>query len=161
MISPSPSHRPGPDAVAGSAVAAQPAFQAAPTTRRTAQGQSARMASFRDTLALMLKARFPVLYVESFEEQRVIAEVVAVASDMERVRTPRAVWFWSATQGLTSIDGETAPATTDPGKALDWILKRDDPPVYIFRALHPSLGHRAHTAAAPPAVRRLRDSPPA
>lgn len=38
--------------------------------------------SFRDTLGLLLKARFPVLYIESFEEHRVLAEVAAVASDM-------------------------------------------------------------------------------
>ncbi|GAB3868289.1 hypothetical protein [Dactylosporangium cerinum] len=57
------------------------------------------MRGFRGDLAQLLKARFPVLYIESYEEQRVVAEVSAVARDAALLRTPRTVWTWSATGG--------------------------------------------------------------
>jgi hypothetical protein len=41
-----------------------------------------------------------ILYIESYEEHRVVAEVTAVARDAALVRTPRTVWTWSATEGL-------------------------------------------------------------
>src|SRR4051794_23463744 len=75
--------------------------------------------SFRDTLGLLFKARFPVLYIESFEEARVAREVAAVASNAERVRTPRPVHSWSVTQGIVGPDGKAQANTTDPSKALD------------------------------------------
>lgn len=114
------------------------------------------MTSFRDNLGLFFKARFPVLYVESFEELRVVAEVAAVAADAARVRTPRSIVTWSSTEGLVSADGATQSGTTDPGKALDWIIKQDEPAVYIFRDLHGHLGD-GQRPADPALVRRLRD----
>lgn len=52
--------------------------------------------SFRESMDQMLKARFPILYVETFEEQRVLAEVAAVVGTM---RIPRSVYTCSATEG--------------------------------------------------------------
>lgn len=114
------------------------------------------MTSFRDTLGLLFKARFPMLYIESFEEHRVLAEVTAVAADAERVRTPRSVVTWSATEGLIMANGSGQSGTKEPAKALDWILGREEPTVYIFRDLHPHLGD-GQRPADPAIVRRLRD----
>ena len=55
---------------------------------------------FRETLALLFRARFPVLYVESFEEHRVLDEVRAVATDQTVMRTVRPVYVWSSRQGV-------------------------------------------------------------
>lgn len=43
---------------------------------------------FRRVFAQLLKARHPLLLVESFEEERVVEEIVAVACDGTLVRTP-------------------------------------------------------------------------
>jgi SpoVK/Ycf46/Vps4 family AAA+-type ATPase len=112
--------------------------------------------SFRDTLGLVLKARFPVLYIESFEEMRVAQEVSAVASDTTRVRTPRPVWTWSTTHGLVGSDGKAQPNTTDPTKALEWITRHPEPAVFIFRDLHAQLGDVGRPPDAG-VVRRIRD----
>lgn len=109
--------------------------------------------SFREALDQMFKARFPLLYVESFEEQRVIAEVAAVAGAM---RVPRPVWTWSATGGLRPPDGTPERGTQDPSAALDAAVRRADPAVYVFRDLHGSLGD-LHRPADAGVVRRLRD----
>ena len=110
--------------------------------------------AFRDELALLLKARFPLLYIESFEEGRVLAEIRAVAADPERIRTPRPVWVWSATSGLVGPDGSAVAASTDPGRALDRVAGHDDPAVFVFCDLHASLG-AGQRPADPAVVRRL------
>ncbi|MBM7808309.1 SpoVK/Ycf46/Vps4 family AAA+-type ATPase [Geodermatophilus bullaregiensis] len=111
-------------------------------------------ASFRSTLDHMFKARFPLLYVESFEEQRVISEVASVASGL---RTPRGVWTWSVTEGLVSPNGSTDRCSSrDAAAALEAAARVDEPAVFVFRDLHTSLGD-GNRPADPTVVRRLRD----
>ncbi len=112
---------------------------------------------FRAHLAQLLKARVPVLYVESYEEHRVIAEVVATVRDDSLVRSPRAVWTWSATDGLVGQDGAARKGgTTEPMDALGAILRLDESSVVILRDLHPHLGS-AERPGDPRIIRRLRD----
>ncbi|MER5332870.1 AAA family ATPase [Micromonospora sp. NPDC002717] len=118
-------------------------------------GEGSTVVPFRVALSQLLKARFPILYVESFEEQRVVAEVCAVAQDALAVRTPRAVWTWSQTTGLVQPDGVARKGTTDPADALDAALRVDHPSVLIFKDLHPA--HGGYQRGGPGVVRRLRD----
>ncbi|MEJ3744472.1 AAA family ATPase [Actinomycetes bacterium KLBMP 9797] len=113
-------------------------------------------AGFRSQLAQLLKARVPLLYVESYEEQRVVAEVVATARDSALVRTPRGVWTWSATEGLVGPDGAGRQGTTNPSAMLDSVLRLDESCVVVLRDLHPHLGS-AERSGDPGVVRRLRD----
>ncbi|WP_433049064.1 AAA family ATPase [Dactylosporangium sp. CS-033363] len=113
------------------------------------------MTGFRHDLAQLLKARFPVLYVESYEEHRVLSELVAVAADAGLVRTPRPVWTWSATSGLVQPDGAATQYTTEPDNALDAVLRIQQPGLFVFRDLHNSLG--GDVPVLPSVVRRLRD----
>jgi ATP-dependent 26S proteasome regulatory subunit len=96
--------------------------------------------TFRADLARLLKARYPLLFVESFEEQRVLAEVRAVAQDVERLRTPRGVATWSVTQGLVGPDGVRLPDSTEPARALEAALATVQPTVFVFHDLHTALG---------------------
>ncbi|MEU0553215.1 AAA family ATPase [Dactylosporangium sp. NPDC006015] len=114
------------------------------------------MRGFRGDLAQLLKARFPVLYIESYEEQRVLAEVTAVARDASLLRTPRPVWTWSATQGLVQPDGVPHRGTTEPEAALDVVLRGREPGVFLFKDLHAALGG-GDRPANPVVVRRVRD----
>ncbi|HEX5993542.1 MAG TPA: hypothetical protein VFY84_00230, partial [Jiangellales bacterium] len=67
--------------------------------------------TFAGTLTQLLKARFPLLYIESYEEQRVVDAITAVAHDGDRIRTARSVWVWSLTRGLVQPDGTPRPGT--------------------------------------------------
>ncbi|MDG4785623.1 AAA family ATPase [Micromonospora sp. WMMD1102] len=107
-------------------------------------------------MAQLFKARFPILYIESYEEHRVVADVTAVARDGALVRTPRAVWTWSATEGLVGPDGTTRTGTTEPMDALGAALRLDESSVVILRDLHPHLGS-AERPGDPRIIRRLRD----
>jgi hypothetical protein len=53
---------------------------------------------FRTVLAELLKARHPLLLVETHEDDRAVDEIAAVATDPE-LRTQRTVYDWSATHG--------------------------------------------------------------
>lgn len=110
--------------------------------------------AFRDTLAALLKARFPLLYVETWEEERALAEITLVAGEAGQLRTPRSVHTWSRTDGLCT-GREVARGSQKPLDALNLVLAMDQPSVIVFRDLHPELGEGGH--ADPAVVRRLRD----
>ncbi|WP_299444936.1 AAA family ATPase [uncultured Phycicoccus sp.] len=112
--------------------------------------------SFQDNLAQLLRARFPVLYIESFEEARVLGEINAVASNVELSRTVRPVHVWSVTRGFTEPGGSAAAGTVEPAQALDWVLRNDQPGVFIFVDLHAHLGDDRRPAD-PNVLRRLRE----
>ncbi|WP_238007348.1 AAA family ATPase [Dactylosporangium sp. AC04546] len=112
---------------------------------------------FRDNLAQLLKARFPVLYVESYEEQRVLTEVGRVAGDTTQLRTPRPVWTWSASDGLVQPDGTPRRGTTEPEAALEAMLRINQPAVFVFMDLHTALGS-TDRPGSPVVVRRVRDA---
>ncbi len=109
-------------------------------------------ASFRDILTPLVTARFPVLYVQSYEEDRVLAEIRATVSDPSRLRTVRPVWVWRLTHGLVDPQGAVVPHTTVPERAMAWMSQRDEPAVFVMLDLHPFLGDGQHPAE--PAVAR-------
>lgn len=51
-------------------------------------GNGVVIPAFRRTIADLFKARFPFLYVQTWEEDRVVAEVAAVVSESSLIRTP-------------------------------------------------------------------------
>jgi len=112
--------------------------------------------SFRNNLALLFRARFPVLYIESFEEQRVLAEVQAVASDQSFQRTVRPVFVWSTTRGFAGADGVAQSNTSEPRQAIDWMLGHDGAGVFVMLDLHSHLGDDRRPAD-PQLLRGLRD----
>lgn len=111
---------------------------------------------FRETLALLFRARFPVLYIESFEEQRVLGEIRAVAADPTNVRTVRPVYVWSATRGFVDPDGVTQRGTAPPKDAAEWLIHQDQAGVFVMLDLHAHLGDERRPAD-PVVVRLLRE----
>ena len=69
------------------------------------------VSSFQNSLAVLAKTRFPVLYVETFEERRALAAIRS-AMEGELLSTPRSVHTWSITTGLVDPEGRVNPGTT-------------------------------------------------
>ena len=111
---------------------------------------------FRDELEELVKARFPILYVESFEESRVLAEIAAVVGPGGRLRTPRAVVRWSATTGWTYPNGQVVANARRLDQALEAVLSAPEPSVFVLLDAHPFLG-AGGAQADPTIIRRLRD----
>ena len=112
--------------------------------------------SFKDSLAVLAKARFPILYVETFEERRALAEIQATVGPGGLLPSPRPLHTWSITAGLVDPEGKSAPGTTDPLRALDAAQHTDHTATFAFLDLHAHLGDGARPAD-PAIVRKLRE----
>ena len=91
-------------------------------------------------IEILIRARYPILYIVSAEEGRVLETVLEVAQ-----RRKKKVFEWSVTSGIvpasTSIQlpkNRTSP-TKDPLLALDHVIDQVEPAVFLFKDFHPFL----------------------
>jgi ATP-dependent 26S proteasome regulatory subunit len=109
--------------------------------------------NFHDELELLIRARYPILYIISSEEARVQNAVLDVAT-----KRRKKVFEWTCTSGLvpagTSIQSQKSrnPATKDPLAALDMVIEQVEPALFVFKDFHPFLT-RNHFAV----IRKLKD----
>ena len=85
----------------------------------------------REALDLHLRARYPVLYLPTGEEERAEQMVQAVAADL---RPAWRVLLWDAVRGYEGVDG----AYSLPLPALDYIARapHDQPALFVLRDFH-------------------------
>jgi len=125
--------------------------QPAPASRPAPRPQAAAPAP--SELEVLIRARYPLVYVITWEEQRVMAEVSRIASKLGK-----GVFEWSINTGLvpagTGVVGQKHrdTASQDPLVALDTVLEHVDPALYVFKDLHAFL--RGQNMSV---VRRLRE----
>ncbi len=110
--------------------------------------------TFTHELRQLIRARFPLLYLQTPEETRALQAIVAALADPSVRR--RDVHTWTATNGLARLGDTGAPETRNPGPALGAAAKLDLASVVVFFDLHPWLG-TATQPADPQLVRQLRD----
>lgn len=112
--------------------------------------------SFKRTLSNLLRARFPYIYMATWEEERALATIRSIAGDRELIKTTRKVYTWSVTKGLVGEGQTNDEATKSPLKALAKIQACDHPALFILKDFHVYFGgnHRQpdHTI-----VRKIRD----
>ena len=110
--------------------------------------------TFDHTLDQALKARLPLLYVETSEELRLQEAVTRVA---DALRNPRETWVWTAAIGLHGPDGAPVANTTNPVRALDHALGLDEDAVFVFCDLHAFLGSD-NRPGDPAVIRKIRET---
>jgi len=97
--------------------------------------------TFQTELEILIRARYPILYIISSEEMRVQNAVVEIAQKREKK-----VFEWSYSTGIvpagTSIQSLKTrnAATKDPLMALDQVIEQVEPAIFIFKDFHPFLG---------------------
>jgi AAA+ superfamily predicted ATPase len=108
-----------------------------------------------DELEVLIRARYPIIYVLSWEEERVEKLVADVATARNKK-----FYVWTYTQGIVRFGTEPQRAksgtgnTTDPLAALDAVLQHVEPAIYLFKDFHPfTEENRANLAV----IRRLKD----
>ncbi|HOO56345.1 MAG TPA: AAA family ATPase [bacterium] len=115
------------------------------------------MNEFKITLSRLLKARFPYIYIPSWEEERFQSIISDISGNQNIIKTPRDVFTWSLTTGFTSADKPApGPDTKSPAKALEFIEKYTEPAVFILRDFHIYFGGHGRSADNL-LIRRLRD----
>src|SRR5205085_2545709 len=89
-----------------------------------------------DAIRRALVARYPIIGLVSWEEERVESTL------RELARTgfsgPAKLFTWASTTGLVGPDGPIAD-TLQPVKALDAVAAAEEPSVFLFRDLHQPL----------------------
>ncbi len=104
-------------------------------------------------IEVLIRARYPLIYVITWEEQRLLRHVMKIGS-----RLGKGVFEWSVTTGLvpagTSIQSQKHKdtATQDPLVALDNVIERIEPALYVFKDFHPFLKGQNMSV-----IRRLRE----
>src|SRR6478672_5215871 len=86
-----------------------------------------------DTLDRYIRARYPIIAINSHEEIRVLRAIESVVVVHNNKGQNRKIATWSYTQGLTGIDGVDAEEYVEPAVALEFIAKFDRTDVsYVF-----------------------------
>ena len=96
-------------------------------------------------LRLLIQSRYPLLYVESYDEERLEQSLVRICREL---RIP--FFTWSVHQGLHGEDTFSLDETRQPAKLLEEIRARRGPALYLLRDFHPYLSE-------PAVVRSLRE----
>ncbi|MGN0193779.1 MAG: AAA family ATPase, partial [Pseudoramibacter sp.] len=111
----------------------------------------------QQALANLFKARFPYVYMPTWEELRAEAFVQSIAEDEALIRHVRIVYTWTQTDGLVRKgDGQKMAGTADPLKALEWIEKSEDNAIFIMKDMHIYFGVPGRPVAFD-VVRKMRD----
>jgi ATP-dependent 26S proteasome regulatory subunit len=104
------------------------------------------MPTTQEQVDILIRSRYPILYVVSWEEDRVEKTLAEIAEKREKK-----FYTWTITRGLIEREkGQNDPSTSDPLKALDFIMDCDQPALFVLLDFDPFLDD-------PVVERKLRD----
>lgn len=107
-------------------------------------------------LANLLKARFPYLYFQTWEEERAVALINSVANNVQLIKTPRQIFEWKITTGMFDPKGHKINDSQTPLKAMEFIEKYDQPSIFILKDFHIYFGGHGRSPEFQ-LIRKLRD----
>ncbi len=104
---------------------------------RTVARNAAMMSHVEGRIEVHLRAHFPLLYLQTHEEERALASLLRVRDAMS-VKKDINLFVWSATRGLCDREGkEVAPQTIgDPVQALEHVFQGPAEAIYVFLDMH-------------------------
>ena len=108
-------------------------------------------------LDVLIRARYPVIYVVSWEEERVERQLAEIA----RQRNKK-LFIWTLTQGLVKHGVATGSAkpgnTVDPIQAFNQVIDHVEPAIFLFKDFHPHMKEAVGCARVNiPVIRKMRD----
>jgi SpoVK/Ycf46/Vps4 family AAA+-type ATPase len=96
-------------------------------------------------IEILIRARYPLVYVVSFEEGRVDRRLKEITESRKKQ-----LFNWTITNGLEFPDGSWITDLKDPIKIQEYILQSDANALFVLRDYH-------HYLNDPVVVRKLRD----
>jgi ATP-dependent 26S proteasome regulatory subunit len=88
-------------------------------------------------LEVLVRARYPIIYVVTWEEERVERCLREIAEKRDKK-----LFVWTVTQGIVKSGAEPqrtksgGGGTTDPLAALDAVIHQVEPAIYLFKDFH-------------------------
>jgi SpoVK/Ycf46/Vps4 family AAA+-type ATPase len=112
-------------------------------------------------LTNLFKARFPFIYIPTWEEIRAIDLITKIAENTKTMKTKRDVFVWSQTEGLNKIlaDSQESINTNtpeNPVEALNFIDNYNKPAILILKDVHHLFGCNGRNADYG-FIRKIRD----
>ncbi|MDR2712510.1 MAG: ATPase, partial [Clostridiales bacterium] len=104
----------------------------------------------------LLKARFPFIYIPTWEEERATQMIYKVAHDPDIIKTVRKIFTWTQTNGWIDENGAQVKSTTDPIVAIQFIQAVNENAVFILKDFHVYFGVKNRPVEYA-VVRKLRD----
>ncbi|MCL2373886.1 MAG: ATPase, partial [Treponema sp.] len=96
-------------------------------------------------IEILIRARYPLIYVVSFEEGRVVKRLKDISDERKKQ-----LLSWTITNGLELPDGSRITELKDPIKVLEYILQSDANALFVLHDYH-------HYLNDPVVVRKQRD----
>lgn len=92
----------------------------------------------KEYIANLFKARFPILYIQTWEENRVINTIKEIAFNKEVIKTPRKIYIWSLSQGLINYENNEfiKDGSVDCATAINYVDKLDEDIILILKDIH-------------------------
>lgn len=114
---------------------------------------------FKRDVSTFLKARYPYLYISTWEEERVLRLIREVVEDVDLIRTSRKLFVWSLTEGM--VEGEQhGSRESNAFKALEFLENYREPAVFLLKDFHIFLGTQNRGIETFRIIRKLRDITP-
>jgi AAA+ superfamily predicted ATPase len=108
-----------------------------------------------DELEILIRARYPIIYVVTWEEERLEQRLLEIAKKRNKT-----LHVWTCSQGMVQFGAERGKTgsgnTCDPVSGLDAVLGHVDPAIFLFKDLHDHLDVRLCVGNLRN-IRRLRD----
>jgi hypothetical protein len=96
-------------------------------------------------IEILIRARYPLIYVVSFEESRVGKRLKDIADERKKQ-----VFNWTITNGLELPDSSWITDLKDPIKVLEYVLQSEANALFVLHDYH-------HYLNDPVVVRKQRD----
>ncbi len=109
-----------------------------------------------DELNTLTRAKYPIIYIVSWEERRIEDMIREVA-----INRRKKLYGWTLTNGIAPLDlvqpHPIDPSTRDPLTALDFIAQSQEAAIFVLKDFHPFLEESRGGVDHPIIIRRLRD----
>ncbi|MEE8574964.1 MAG: AAA family ATPase, partial [Thermodesulfobacteriota bacterium] len=106
-----------------------------------------------DEIEVLIRARYPIIYVVTWEEDRVEQQLREISK-----KRNKELYCWSVTTGLAKSGAPEARAKSrglsDPVEALDTVIENKGPAIYLFKDFHAFMGAGQTNTAV---LRKLRE----
>jgi SpoVK/Ycf46/Vps4 family AAA+-type ATPase len=100
----------------------------------------------KEEIALSIRARYPIIYLISWEEARVRKALLDIARTLKKQ-----IYFWSCSEAFEGKLQASGAKVTEPLAALDKVASSTERAIFVFKDFHPFLENFR-------VVRKLRDS---
>ena len=106
-------------------------------------------------LSHLLRARFPFIYIPTYEEERATKFIKSIVTKQDEIKVVRDVLIWTQSSGLKN-GPKKMENTTQPMQLIEFIKKYDNDAVFILYDFHVYFGGK-HKNMDSSIIRALRD----